>query len=289
MNELINLTKRNIKVFLRDKVSVFFSFLSVIILLALYFLFIGKQYISGSEFDGLSSNLKNYLGISIIMGGVLVINTLSLSLGVNGVIVNDIETRKLDGFMVSPVKRYKVILAYFISSIIVTAVLTLIMWFLTILYVFITTKYLYSFKTILNASLLLILFTFISSSIMIFIVTLVKSQNAFGTIAGILGTVVGFISGIYMPLFILGSGVSKVSSLVPFTHMTILLKQVILSDPYSKLAPEFVSALHKPYGTENIGILGFEVSMTLIIIFCIILSMILLVLSYFNLNKKMVK
>ena len=70
--------------------------------------------------------------MGVIMGGVLVINTVSLSLGVMGSIVTDIDTRKLDGFLVTPVKRYKIVLSYYLSSIIVTATLTIFMWLLTV-------------------------------------------------------------------------------------------------------------------------------------------------------------
>ena len=76
MYDLISLIKRNTLTFLRDKAAVFFSFLSVIILLGLYFLFIGRQYTSGLNMD---DNLKTFLSASVMMGGVLVINTVSLA------------------------------------------------------------------------------------------------------------------------------------------------------------------------------------------------------------------
>ena len=98
MYSLISMTKRHILIFLRDKTAVFFSFLSVLILLTLYFLFIGRQFTSGSEMDLLDENLKTYLVAGVMMGGVIVINTMSLSLGMMGSIINDMEYRKLDGF-----------------------------------------------------------------------------------------------------------------------------------------------------------------------------------------------
>lgn len=286
MNALI---RRNIKVFLRDKAAVFFSFLSVIILLGLYFLFLGRQYTSGTSFDAISTNLKTFLGVGVIMGGVLVINTVSLSLGVMGTIVSDIETRRLEGFMVTPIERYKVILAYFISSTIVTVTLSVMMWLLTVLYVGFATGYWYSIQTILVSSLLLLFYTFISSALMLFLVTLIKSQNAFGALAGVLGTVIGFMSGIYMPLFVLGKGMANIASLVPFTHMTILLKQVILKEAYAKLPGQFAEALAESYGTQNIGVFGTSVPMFWLMVGSFMIAMVLLLLAYRNMNKKMVK
>lgn len=289
MYNLLSLIKRNIKVYLRDKASVFFSFLSVIILLALYFLFLGRQYTSGAHFDTLSSNLKTFLSVGVIMGGVLVINTVSLSLGVMGSIVADLETRRLDGFLVTPIERYKVSVAYYVSSVIVTSFFTLIMWFLTILYVGLFTGYWYHFDTIIIVSLLLLLFTYISSAMMLFLVTLIKSQNAFGALAGVLGTVIGFMSGIYMPLEVLGAGMTKVASLNPFTHMTILLKQILLKEPFALLDPNFAEALKIPYGTINIGVFGLDIPLVYLIIGSVILALLFLLLSYRNLNRKMKK
>lgn len=289
MYNMLALIKRNIKVYVRDRAAVFFSFLSVIILLGLYFLFLGKQYTSGSEFESISEELRLFLGVGVIMGGVLVINTVSLSLGVMGTIVSDLETRRLEGFMVTPVERYKVILAYFISSALVTFILSLLMWILTVLYVGFASGYWYSIETILMASLVLLFYTFISSTLMLFLVTLIKSQNAFGALAGVLGTVIGFMSGIYMPLSVLGDGMAKVASLMPFTHMTILLKQVLLKEAYAKVPEALANGLEEPYGTLNIGVFGINIQMIYLMLGCFLIAMVLLLLAYRNMNKKMVK
>ncbi len=289
MYNFLSLIKRNIKVYLRDRAAVFFSFLSIIILLGLYLLFLGRQYTSGEEFAALDANIKTFLTVGTIMGGVLVINTVSLSLGVMGSIVSDMETKRIQGFLVTPVQRFKISLAYYITSFLVTAFFTLLMWFITILYIGIFSGYWYSFLTILYATLLLIFFTFISSSFMLFLVTLIKSQSAFGALSGVLGTVIGFMSGIYIPLPVLGDGMTKVASLNPFTHMTILLKQVLLKEPYALLQPEFVEAVEAPFGSSEIGIVGLNVDMIYIMIGTILLAFLFLFLSYRNMNKKMRK
>jgi multidrug/hemolysin transport system permease protein len=291
MFDLTCLVKRNIYTFLRDKTAVFFSFLSVIILLALYFLFIGRQYTTGGSLDLIDENLRTFLGVSIIMGGVLVINTISLSLGVMGNVISDLANHRLDGFLVTPVKRYKIILSYYISAILVTSILSLFMWGLTILYVGLLSGYWYTLSTILQASGLIIFYTFVSASLMIFLTTLLKSVNAFGALSGILGTIVGFISGIYMPLFVLGKSMIYVASLVPFTHMTIILKNVLLKEPYEALAKEVPQEVMKEievaYGTVEIGILGQDVKMWIIITAILLLSFILMFFAYKKMNKKM--
>ncbi|MDY0074975.1 MAG: ABC transporter permease [Acholeplasmataceae bacterium] len=287
MYDLVSLVKRNTLAFLRDKAAVFFSFLSVIILLALYFLFIGRQYTQG--LDMLTDEVKTYLSISVIMGGVLVINTMSLALGVMGNIITDLQFKRIDAFLVTPIKRYKIILSYYLTSIMLTSVLTLLMWLLTVIYVGATSGYWYNFITILSVSGLLVFYTFISASIMIFITTILKSVNAFGALSGILGTFVGFISGIYMPLSILPKSMVYVSSIVPFTHMTILLKQVMLKGPYALLPTQARESVSEFYGTREVGIFGMDVPMIYLMIGSFLISVLLLYFAYRNMSKKMTK
>lgn len=296
MFEIQALVKRHIYKFLRDKAAVFTSLLSVIILLALYFLFIGRQYTDGIE--NLSEPLQTRIVIGVMMGGILVINTISLSLGVMGNLVTDIDQKKLEGFLVTPIKRYKIILSYYLSAIIVTSVLTLLMWALTILYAGIFKGYWYPIDIIIIASLLIILYTFISTALMVFLTTLIKSVNAFGTLSGVLGTFIGFLSGIYMPLTVLGQAMIYVASFNPFTHMSILLKKVLLDQPLIELGTllssnpnienpqSILDNLRNVYGAQEIGIAGQSVSMGIIFSIIAVITLIFLFLSYRNMNKK---
>lgn len=299
MNDLFALIRRNILVFLRDKTAVFFSFLSIIIMLVLYFLFLSKLYTQG--LTGISDNLKTFLSTSQMMGGILVINTLSLSLGMMGNLVMDLETYKLDAFLVTPVKRSKIILAYYISSVIVTIVLSILIWFITILYVGISSSYWYDFKTISLVSLLIMFFTLISSSFMVLITSYLKSNNAFGTVAGILGTFVGFISGIYMPLENFSKSMRYVASLMPFTHMTIYLKSILLKVPYSLLEKELLvnvpkeelarimESIKSGYGSIEIGVFGQPISMIYLMLFFSLIGIGLISLAFYNMKNKMKK
>ena len=278
--------------YLKDKTAVFFSFLSIIILLTLYILFIGEIYINDlpKEF---SKELKSFLVISLTMGGVLVINTMSLSLGIMGTFVEDISKRSIDAFLVTPVKRWKIIISYYLSAIIVTSVLSLVMWGLTIIYAGVSTDYWYSGSVILKTSGLLILYTFISTSLMIYLVTLLKSVNAFGALSGVLGTLIGFTSGIYMSLALLEKEIRYLASINPFTHMAVLLKQVIMEQSldlaygYFDGNDEAYQFLLDIYGLVNHGIFGLDISLFWIFVGIGILSIALLMLAFKNMSKKM--
>lgn len=301
MNDLIALTKRHVLAFLRDKTAVFFSFLSVLILLALYFLFIGKQYTS---FDWLNEDYqlnitftdaeKTYIVSGIMMGGILVINTVSLSLGIMGNVINDMYYKRLDGFLVTPIKRYKIILSYYLSSILVTSVLSIFMWVLTYMYVGLVSGYWYSIFNLFFVSIILIIYTFVSASMMIYLTTLMKSINAFGALSGVLGTFIGFASGIYIPLEQLGSATQYVASLLPFTHMSIFLKNILLEGPYQMMSDkgipnEILDGIKRGYGSVELGVLGMNVSMIVILIVSLGIAVLFLFLAFRNMTKKMNK
>ena len=57
MSVILSIVNRNMKKYLRDKASVFFSFLSVIMVLALYLLFLGDMQIQSIE--SVVNNLPN--------------------------------------------------------------------------------------------------------------------------------------------------------------------------------------------------------------------------------------
>jgi len=294
MYEFVALVKRHMLKFLRDKTAVFFSFLSVIILLALYFLFIGESYVSNLrelQEDGIfTRGFVDFVKISNMMGGILVVNTISLSLGIMGNVITDLEQRALDAYLVTPVKRYKIIFSYYVSAIIVTIFFTLIMWGFTILYAGIVSGYWYTFEVIIKTSLLLLFFTFISSSLMIYLTTLLKSVNAFGTLSGILGTLIGFICGIYFPLANFSSGIQYVSSVFPFTHMTILLKNIMLEQSLTTLQTTVpVDAFERIklyFGVNELGVFGQHVDMIWLMIGSAIIACVLLYLGYFNMSRK---
>ncbi len=293
MIELIYLTKRNIKSFTRDKTAVFFSFLSIIILLGLYLLFLKNMYIADELREIMSSKEIDFLSNTLIMCGVLVINTFTLSLGNLGNVINDFTYGQINGFIVTPVKRYKIIFAYYLSSLLITIIFTIAMWLLAVVVIGLFSSTWYPIYKILVVCLYLIIYTFISTAFMVFITTFIKSVNAFGVLSGILGTVIGFTSGIYMPLEILPDFIQQLSSLIPFTHMTIHLKQFLLKDVFieleTRLPAEAHQALKNAYGLNPAKVFNTEVNIIWILIISCLISLLLLLLSSYRLSKRIVK
>lgn len=281
MRDIVVLTKRNILVYLRDKTSVFFSFLGVIILLAVYFLFLKDIY----QMESLDAVNQNIFMVAYVMGGVLVIATITLSLGVIGNYVNDLDTKKINGYLVTPVKRYKLTLSYYFSTAFLTIILTILLFFLSFVYLGIVSGFWYSFLTVLQVTGLLILYSLISSSFMVFIASFIKSINALGGVSALVGTLIGFASGAYMPLTMLDVFTQTLAGILPFSHMTYYLRLLLLQPIIDLLPQEALSS----FGLVQVKVFGTAFPIYVIAILSVALAVGLFILSYFRINKKQTK
>jgi multidrug/hemolysin transport system permease protein len=290
--EIVSLVKRNIKIYLRDPLAVFFSFLSTIILMMIYILFLGN--VGGDELGALlTNNEMKFLIYSQMMAGIIVLNTLTIPLGNLGSIVTDFEQNKMDAFMVTPVKRYKIILGYYVASLLITLLLSLVFWVLAVIVLGLVTGIFFSFKIVITIIPIILLFVLISTSFMILLTTFIKSINAFGAVSGIFGSLIGFVSGIYIPLSSESPQfLRSVSSIIPFSHMTIWVKGILLEPSYQTILDKtngnqaVVDSVKDGFGAGELGLLGLDISLPILIVGAALLSIVLLIYSSYRLNKR---
>ena len=125
MSEIKAMTKRNLLIYFRNKSAVFFSILSALILLAIMVVFLGESSSEGL-LDALNQygtgtaeeNAKNasWLVQLWIMGGILGINSVTVSLTAIGAMVEDEERGRLRAFYVTPASRFYLSLGYILSA-----------------------------------------------------------------------------------------------------------------------------------------------------------------------------
>ena len=187
MSVIFSLVNRNLKVYLRNRTAVFFSFLSVLIIIGLYALFLGQMQVAGvrnqvGDIDGI-----DWLIYSWLMAGVLAVNTVTIMLGNMGTIVTDIEMDISKDFIAAPIKRSQVVLGYIVSSWIVTFILTILTFVIFMVFIMFNGGEMLSLLSILKALFVIILSIISFSSVLFYIITYIKSLNAFGTLSTILG------------------------------------------------------------------------------------------------------
>ena len=124
---MILFAKRNLKVYFRDKGSVFFSILSVLIVIGLYAFFLGDQLIKSVEnFDESRTNEIKFLVNSWLIAGILSVTSISTTLGAFGVIVDD-KVKKIDkDFRCSPISRSSIASGYILNYFLIGVIMSVI-------------------------------------------------------------------------------------------------------------------------------------------------------------------
>ena len=296
MNNILILTKRNLKLYLRDKAAVFFSFLSTIIVVALYFLFIAKLYTSGMDSQvvgestlALTTKEKNFIIYLQMIAGVLVLNSISLATGAFSTIAKDFENKRIDSLMLAPIKPFEIIIAYFSTGFISSFAINIMTLILSCIIIGIFTGLWITASAFFMVVVILLIASLISCSIMLFITSIVKSSTAIGVANGVMGTFFGFLCGIYIPYSNLGKGATAVGSFLPFSHITIWLKQVVLNDAFTQVSidPKFKEILFaEHFSAKSIGFCNLPAPLWLMLLISGIFGIACLIASNFILGKR---
>lgn len=246
---MLTFTQRNLKLFFRDKSAVFFSLLAVFIIIGLYALFLGDVWT-----DSLSdlANARQLMD-SWIMAGLLAVTSITTTMGAFGVMVDD-RSKKIDkDFASSPIKKGRLAGGYLLSAYMIGVIMSFLAFLLVQLYILISGGEWLDFFSVLQ-SMGLILFTcFVNTSLVFFVVSFFKSQNAFATASTVIGTLIGFVTGIYLPVGTLPEAVQLVVKIFPVSHAAALFRQVLMKSQMEK-AFEHAPAAYLGEFQETMGV-----------------------------------
>lgn len=227
MKTLLILTRRNAKLFFKDKGMFFSSLITPAILLILYVSFLSSIY-RGSFVSALPSGFT--LSESVIDGVVagqlasslLAVCCVTIAFCSNLIMIQDKVTGSVRDLTVTPVKRSVLAMGYFSASAAATLIVCLATCGLCFLYTLSQGWYLSGadIALILLDVLLLTLFGTALSSCLHYFLTTQGQMSAVGTLVS---AGYGFICGAYMPIANFPDGLQKVLSFLPGTYATSLL------------------------------------------------------------------
>jgi multidrug/hemolysin transport system permease protein len=238
MGAVRQLVKRNLLVFFRDRAAVFFSFLSVLIIIGLYGLFLADMQVSGiKELAGDVPGIR-YMVDSWIMAGLLAVNTVTVSLGALAIMVRDQDKKVLRDFMVAPLKRTAIVVSYILSSLAIGMVISAAGLVLMEAYIVIAGGELLSVLTLLKVLGVTLLGCLSATALMFLITTFIRSMSAFSTISAIVGTLIGFIAGVYVPTSMMPAAVQDAVLFFPTTYTAALLRQLFMEVPMQEVFAE---------------------------------------------------
>jgi len=223
MGALLN---RNIKLYYRDKVNVFLSLLSVLIIIGLFVLVLGDMMLTGWMRDLVQAEVLMY---SWLAAGVVAVAAITIATGAFDVVVGDRVKKINKGFYVSPIKRRDIASGYILGGLVVVVIMTVVVFSLWSVYIRMIGGSLLSFVGYLQALGVILLSSFLGTAMVYFIASATKSHSAFNTIATILGTLMGFLMGIYFPVGALPDTVQTIVKLFPPAHGGMLLRRIIMA------------------------------------------------------------
>ena len=227
MKTLLILTKRNAKLFFKDKGMFFSSLITPAILLVLYVTFLSNIY-RESFVSALPAGFT--LSESIIDGVVagqlasslLAVCCVTIAFCSNLLMIQDKVTGSVLDLTVTPVKRSVLAMGYFTASAAVTLIVCLITCVICFLYAYSQGWYLSGADIaliLLDVFLLTLFGTALSSCLHYFLTT----QGQLSAVGTLVSAGYGFICGAYMPMSNFPEGLQKVLSFLPGTYATSLL------------------------------------------------------------------
>ncbi len=240
MRELYYLVKRNILVFVRDYAAVFFSVLSMLIILLLMVVFLGKMNTDNvlwvlSEYGGERDVLQDeknaqYLIQMWTLAGILAVNTLTVSLTVMQTMVQDEVKGQLASFYVAPVKRIKIVLGYILAAWIIGSGMSFLTLVIGEIYMAMQGFGLLGIGAVLKLLGMIMLNAFVYAAIGYLLVLFIHSESAWGGMLTVVGTLVGFLGAIYLPVSMLSEKIVNVLKCLPVIHGTAMMREVITKD-----------------------------------------------------------
>lgn len=227
------LTRRNIKLYFKDKTTFFMSLITPFILLILFVLFLKNTYAStleaivaplGVEID---ESVKNGFVSCWLVSSIVSTSAVSVSFCSATLMVNDKLTKAGMDIDVAPTPRWIKNLSYLFSTFFSTIIIMFIILIVGFIYIAFMGWYL-SFVDVLSIVLTTILLTLFGSSLSCIVFNFVKSQGGISTIATLVSSCYGFMSGAYMPLSQYPKTMASILGINPGVYANCLLKNYFM-------------------------------------------------------------
>lgn len=237
MNDILALTKRQCLCYFRDRASVFFSLMGVFIVILLYLIFL-RDMLVNSFLTELPDPLKNEEWVrqfvdAWVLSGILAIVSVITSAGALQNMVQDKVTGRERDFMITSLTPAKISAAYVLSTFLVAQIMSIISFIIAIVYLSVT-----GCTMSINGILLTLVLTIpasLSGSIIVYAMTCrLRSGGAFSGLFTVLSVLIGFLTGIYMPLGTMSEGMANIGSMMPATHIAALMRQSLSLDAFER-------------------------------------------------------
>ncbi|MCL2865886.1 MAG: ABC transporter permease [Lachnospiraceae bacterium] len=258
---MLTLAKRNLLIYFRDKMGVFFSLLSVLLIIALFVLFLSNTFSQeyGGDIEEVSKVVNNW-----IFAGILGVTTVTTTKGAFVVMVNDKVSHIYKDFYSTPVQRYRIVAGYALGAFFVGTIMSVIIFVVLISYNAIIGSHVMSVLNMLKTIGVILLSVLLNAFMIFFFTMFIKTNQAFAAISTILGTLIGFMMGIYVPMGELPGVVQSLIRFFPQSYTTKLFRRLfidgIAEDAFSHIPAQYLQQFQEDMGVIYV-INGYQLTM----------------------------
>lgn len=240
MKTFLVLTKRNIKLFFKDKGMFFVSMITPMIILVLYATFLAKVYKDSflsaiPSFFDVPEKLIDGAVAGQLLSSLLAVVPITVAFNSNMRIVQDRMAGVNKDLLVTPVNRSVLALSYFFATLATTLIVCYAAMAVGLGYVAIKGWYM-SFGEVMLVALDVLILSIFGTAFSSIISIFLNTQGQMSAVCTIVSAGYGFICGAYMPISGFGTAIQKIVSFLPGTYGTALLRNHTLNGAFSEMS-----------------------------------------------------
>lgn len=229
---MLALVERQLKLYFYSKSTVFFSLLGAMISFVLYIVFLQKNI---TEVWPDKPHVKWVLDWWVI-GGTLAVTGITTSWSVILRLILDKETHRLDDFLLTDISLIKVYYSYFMSSTLIASMMQLVMFGVMMGYFYIQDHLVFSIQKLGYLIMLAILSSMVSAVLSLLVSYFIHRIEIGERLSVIIGTLSGFLVGVYMPIGTLPDFALKVIKFVPGLYVSSAYRQLLIDSGINQLS-----------------------------------------------------
>lgn len=245
---------RNLRLFYRDPLGVFFSLTGALVVFLLYTLFLGQMQVDSlAATPGFDADAARDFVDSWMFAGVVAVAAVTTPLGALSTFVEDAASGRFRDFLVSPVRRAQLVLGYLGSAFIIGLITTLIVLAVALAYLGLTGRTLPDAGQIIRIVLWTVLSVAAYTALWAFVVSFLRTSGSYSGLSTLVGTLTGFVAGAYIPVGSFPDAVRDAVGVLPFAQSAMLVRREFAADPLDRLAggaPGAVEELSRIYGLD---------------------------------------
>ena len=237
MGTVWTITGRNLRLFFRDPMGVFFSLLGALIVFLLYSLFLGNlQVLSITEsIPGADeSDVRSFVD-AWMFAGIVALSAITTPLGALSVFVEDAASGRFRDYLVSPITRSQLVSGYLLSAFLIGVSMTLVVLAVALLYLGLLSGVVLGIGEIAASVGWILLSVAGFTALWALVASFLRTSGSFAALSTIVGTVAGFVAGAYIAVGLFPDAVRDAVSALPFAQSAMLLRRQFTQDALSEL------------------------------------------------------